>query len=131
VTTRQSGAHVTPLEMRLRTAFSAFCRRQVPVAWTVSHFCQKLLLFNTKFVSARRLPLQRRGRVRRRPAFGAVGQRGGSAHRQAQVRRTPPPAQPRQVRVSHVPQLGRRGRSGIHLERCHLPPAAGQFGVGC
>lgn len=43
--------------MRLQTAFSAFCRRQVPVAWTrVSHFCQKLLLFNTKFVSARRLP---------------------------------------------------------------------------
>lgn len=32
--------HLTPLEMRLQTAFSAFCRRQVPVAWTrVSHFC--------------------------------------------------------------------------------------------
>lgn len=55
MTRRQSEA---PLEMRLQIyrAFSAFCRRQVPVAWTVSHFCQKLLLFNTKFVSARRLP---------------------------------------------------------------------------
>lgn len=76
-------------------------------------------------------PLQRRGRVCRRPAFGAVGQRGGAARRQAQVRRTPPPAQPRQVRMYHVPQLGRRGRSGIHVKRRHLSPAAGQFGVGC